>query len=162
MGFPDSSDSKESFCNVALQVPLSWGFSGENTGVGCHFLLQGIFPTRGLNARLLYLFHFGKMKKFYRWMALIVARVNHVCQWTVHLTMVKMVKCNLTFILPPFLEHEMFCFVISSQSKCPCIKTSASDMDGPTECHTEWSQFRQRRRNIAWHPSYVESKKKMI
>ena len=23
--------------------------SGTNTGVGCHFLLQGIFPTQGLN-----------------------------------------------------------------------------------------------------------------
>ena len=26
-----------------------WDFSGKNTGVGCHFLLQGIFPTQGLN-----------------------------------------------------------------------------------------------------------------
>ena len=25
------------------------GFSGKNTGVGCHFLLQGIVPTQGLN-----------------------------------------------------------------------------------------------------------------
>ena len=25
-----------------------WGFPGKNTGVGCHSLLQGIFPTRGL------------------------------------------------------------------------------------------------------------------
>ena len=24
-------------------------FPGKNTGVGCHFLLQGIFPTQGLN-----------------------------------------------------------------------------------------------------------------
>ena len=24
-------------------------FSGKNTGVGCHFLLQGIFPTQGSN-----------------------------------------------------------------------------------------------------------------
>ena len=24
-----------------------WDFSGKNTGVGCHFLLQGIFPTKG-------------------------------------------------------------------------------------------------------------------
>ena len=24
-------------------------FSGKNTGMGCHFLLQGIFPTQGLN-----------------------------------------------------------------------------------------------------------------
>ena len=27
-------------------------FSGKNTGVGCHFLLQGIFPTQGLNPGL--------------------------------------------------------------------------------------------------------------
>ena len=26
---------------------------GKNTGVGCHALLQGIFPTQGLNPRLL-------------------------------------------------------------------------------------------------------------
>ena len=24
----------------------SWDFQGKSTGVGCHFLLQGIFPTR--------------------------------------------------------------------------------------------------------------------
>ena len=27
----------------------SWDFPGKNTGVGCHSLLQGIFPTQGLN-----------------------------------------------------------------------------------------------------------------
>ena len=26
-----------------------WDSSGQNTGVGGHFLLQGIFPTHGLN-----------------------------------------------------------------------------------------------------------------
>ena len=25
-----------------------WNFLGKSTGVGCHFLLQGIFPTQGL------------------------------------------------------------------------------------------------------------------
>ena len=30
-------------------VLCPWDFSGKNTGVGCHFLLQGIFPTQGLN-----------------------------------------------------------------------------------------------------------------
>ena len=29
-------------------------FPGNNTGVGCHFLLQGIFLTQGLNPGLLY------------------------------------------------------------------------------------------------------------
>ena len=28
------------------QAPLSMGFPGKNTGVGCHALLQGIFSTR--------------------------------------------------------------------------------------------------------------------
>ena len=32
--------------------PCPWDFPGKNTGVGCHFLLQGIFPTQGLNPGL--------------------------------------------------------------------------------------------------------------
>ena len=31
-----------------------WNSPGKNTGVGCHFLLQGIFPTQGSNLGLLY------------------------------------------------------------------------------------------------------------
>ena len=34
---------------VAHQAPLPWDFPSKNTGVGCHFLLQGIFLTQGLN-----------------------------------------------------------------------------------------------------------------
>ena len=30
-----------------------WDFPGKNTGVGCHFLLQGIFPIQGSNPHLL-------------------------------------------------------------------------------------------------------------
>ena len=37
---------------VARQAPLPMGFSGKNTGVGCHFLLQEIFPTQALNPGL--------------------------------------------------------------------------------------------------------------
>ena len=29
-----------------------WSFPGKNTGVGCHFLLQGIYLTQGLNSSL--------------------------------------------------------------------------------------------------------------
>ena len=29
-----------------------WDFPGKNTGVGCHFLLQEIFPTQGSNPGL--------------------------------------------------------------------------------------------------------------
>ena len=38
---------------VACQAPLSVEFSRQNTGVGCCFLLQGIFLTQRLNPHLL-------------------------------------------------------------------------------------------------------------
>ena len=31
-----------------------WDFSGKNNGMGCHFLLQRIFPTQELNPHLLH------------------------------------------------------------------------------------------------------------
>ena len=41
----------------------SWNFPGKDTGVGCHFLLQGIFPTQGPNPHLLRLI--GKQILYY-------------------------------------------------------------------------------------------------
>ena len=48
------------FCNpmtLACQAPLSMGFSGKNTGMACHFFLQGIFLTQGSNPRSPCLLH---------------------------------------------------------------------------------------------------------
>ena len=42
---------------VVCQAPLSMGFSRQEYEVGCHALLQGIFPTWGLNLHLLHLLH---------------------------------------------------------------------------------------------------------
>ena len=42
---------------VAHQAPLPCDFPGKNTGLGCHFLLQGIFLTQRLNLCLLGLLH---------------------------------------------------------------------------------------------------------
>ena len=39
---------------VACHAPLSMGFPGKNTGVGCHALLQGIFPPQESNPGPLY------------------------------------------------------------------------------------------------------------
>ena len=38
---------------AAHQASPSWNSPGKYTGVGCHFLLQRLFPTRGLNLCLL-------------------------------------------------------------------------------------------------------------
>ena len=35
--------------SVAHQAPLSRDSPGRNTGVGCHFLPQGMFQTQGSN-----------------------------------------------------------------------------------------------------------------
>ena len=42
---------------VARQAPLSMEFSRKDTGVGCYFLLQGIFLTPGLNPHHFHLLH---------------------------------------------------------------------------------------------------------
>ena len=43
---------------VVCQAPLIHGdFPGKNTGVGCHFLLQGIFLTKEQNLCLLQFLH---------------------------------------------------------------------------------------------------------
>ena len=42
---------------IACQAPPEsppWDSPGKNTGVGCHFLLQGIFPTQGSDPGLLH------------------------------------------------------------------------------------------------------------
>ena len=54
------AQSWPTLCHQRLQptrLPCSWDFSGKNNGVGCYFLLQGIFPTQGLNPHLLHLLH---------------------------------------------------------------------------------------------------------
>ena len=40
-----------------IRLLCSRNFPGKNTKAGCHFLLQEIFPTQGLNPRLLSLLH---------------------------------------------------------------------------------------------------------
>ena len=37
---------------IAHQALSSWDFPGKNTGVGCHFPPQGIFPTQDSNPHL--------------------------------------------------------------------------------------------------------------
>ena len=40
--------------DCSCQAPFPRDFSSKSTGVGCHFLPRGIFPTQGLNLCLLH------------------------------------------------------------------------------------------------------------
>ena len=53
---PSRSAVSDSFGPYGLQstrLICLWDFPGKNTGVVCHFPLQEIFPTQGLNPHLL-------------------------------------------------------------------------------------------------------------
>ena len=51
------SDSSAIPWTVATLLLCLWYLPGKNTGVGFHFLLQGIFRTQGSNLCLLHLMH---------------------------------------------------------------------------------------------------------
>ena len=43
------SNSLQPYRLYPARLLCPWDSPGKNTGMGCHFLLQGIFPTQGLN-----------------------------------------------------------------------------------------------------------------
>ena len=51
------SDSFVTPWTVAHWLLCAWNFPGKNTGVGCHFQLQGSFLTQGLNPCLFHFLH---------------------------------------------------------------------------------------------------------
>ena len=57
-----------------------WDFPGENTGVGCHFLLQGIFPIQESNPHLLHcrqiLYHWATSKALTQ---VILYKYKYIC-----------------------------------------------------------------------------------
>ena len=78
---------------VAHQAPLSMGFPSKNTGVGCHFLLQGIVPAHGSNSHLLLwqadslpLSHQGNPVAFlfYHYMILDIVRYHQCIMFQFH------------------------------------------------------------------------------
>ena len=54
---------------------IQWDFPGKNPGVGCHLLLQGIFPTQGLNLCLLCLLH---CQQTLYWLSRRGSHIKHV------------------------------------------------------------------------------------
>ena len=50
----DTTGSLQPYRLYPTRLLCPWDFPGKNTGVGCHFLLQGIFQTQGSNLCLLH------------------------------------------------------------------------------------------------------------
>ena len=51
------SNSVQPYGLYPTRLLCPWDSPGKNTGLGCHALLQGIFPTQALNLLVLCLLH---------------------------------------------------------------------------------------------------------
>ena len=77
---------------VAHHASPSWDFAGKNTGVDFHALLQGIFPTKGLNPHLLRLLqvdslllsHQGSLHVSKRWWKQVLIELFFLLGTSVH------------------------------------------------------------------------------
>ena len=70
------------FSTVALKP---WDSLGKNTGVGCHALLQGVFPTQGLNPLLCLhwrwiLYHWCPLEVWLKWASQWFSGKEYACQ----------------------------------------------------------------------------------
>ena len=90
---------------VACQAPLSMEFPSKNTGVDCHSLLQGIFPTQGSNRGLLCLLH---------WQAGLSPLVPHLffLSSLLRLTLFFLLSHCLAFSLSLVLVYKKKCLTI--------------------------------------------------
>ena len=123
---------------IACQAPLSMEFSRQDTGVGCHCVLQGIFSTQESNLRLL---HWQAVftpelsgKPFQLMMALVITE----CYWKTDSNSLIFVLNQRTMFVylrffswgcqkHRFFQHALFT-VLCASTEAPCqeVATEAS------------------------------------
>ena len=101
------SDSLWSHRLQPTRLPCPWNSPGKNTGVNCHFLLQGIFLTQGSNVscirrQILYLLsHQGSPYIYWHWV-ISLSHLQMNTQWrnpsikTLMNTLSTVQNCNLS------------------------------------------------------------------
>ena len=101
---------------VAHRLLCPWDFPGKNTGVSCHFLLQGIFQTQGSNPCLLHwqadslpLCHQGSLRSTDYLIFYIFLKV------TLHLQSLQSAGCILR-VVQPSLEPILYPMLCTSHS----------------------------------------------
>ena len=85
-----SADSLQLYALQPVWLLSSWNSPGKNTGVGCHFLLQGIFLTQGLNLGLPHqrqmLYHLSHREAQYLYRFINKQNLLAICTIWVNLT----------------------------------------------------------------------------
>ena len=73
-----ATDSLQPYGLQPIRLLCPWDFPGKNTGMGCHFLLQGIFLTQGSDPYILCLLHHRWI--LYHW---AIWEAETVMYWTI-------------------------------------------------------------------------------
>ena len=97
--------------HVSLLCP--WESPGKYTGVGYHSLLQGIFPTQGLNLHLLCLLHWQADS-----LLLVLPRIYII----MHIVfVVQLLSCVQLFATPWTAAHKAFLSLTISRSELKLV-----------------------------------------
>ena len=119
------SDSLQHHGPQPISLLSPWDFLGKNTEVGCHSLLQMIFPTQGLNRDLL---HCGQ----------ILYSLSHQgspgASWADHKSKKKIfiLKCHLLLFYATTLNHFSIRLWCATKSGL-YITTSSNQLGGQTK-----------------------------
>ena len=126
----------------------AWDFPGKNTGVGCHFLLQGIFPAQGSNPHLSRLLHCRRIlshwvtrelvlaatiRKLERVKSIINCNNSYVMIYNIYWTL-KHVSVTVSIII-----YKYYTIQSSSQLDNPQYRNEKSEARRNWEaCPSEW------------------------
>ena len=102
---------------IAPRFYCLWNSPGKNIGVGCHFLLQGIFPTQGLNSCLP---HCSRI--------LCCWATREAPSWDFHdLQICKYINTYMSSWLSPQFIHKLHHPIYQNLHLMPCWPSSSLD-----------------------------------
>ena len=100
-----------------------WDCPGKNIGVGCHFLLQGIFLAQGLNSYFLpcrqILFHWATREAKTNWIVVAVQFLSCVQLHEVPCTDCSTLGFSVLHHLPEFAQTHVYWVSDTIQPSCP-------------------------------------------
>ena len=103
---------------LATRLLCLWNSPGKNTGVGCHFLFQGIFSTQRLNPLLLHLLHWQADSLLSQTPGKSVDQVLGICASNMFLAEADTIVGPGTIFKAPLLQDlcsEALCCTVSLQ-----------------------------------------------